>query len=183
MRTKIAFLLLLFLICMPDGVLAQGFQTEKGDVVFLSKASLRDFEGKSSQLHGLVDLDKNLLDFYLDLNTLKTGISLRDRHMRDNYLETKKYPFAEFTGKIKEDVKDLPVGQSKKVTAVGKFKIHGVERQIEVPGQLKRVSNSEMELEAEFRVLLSDHKISIPTVVFYELAEEQIVQIKAKLKK
>jgi hypothetical protein len=32
-------------------------------------------------------------------------------------------------------------------------------------------------------VLLSDYKIDIPKVVFYELAEEQVVTIKAVLKK
>jgi polyisoprenoid-binding protein YceI len=161
---------------------AQSFKTENGDAAFLSKAPLNEFTGKSSQLQGLIDLDKNLLDFYLDLNTLKTGIGLRDRHMRDNYLETKKFPFAEFTGEIQEGT-DIPVGETRKVTARGKFKIHGIEREIEVPGTLKRTSENEMILDATFNVLLSDYDIDIPRVVFYELAEEQEVSIQATLKR
>jgi polyisoprenoid-binding protein YceI len=170
------------MLTISGNVQSQVFKTEKGNVEFLSKAPLSEFTGKSSDLNGLVDLDKNILDFFIDLNTLKTGIGLRDRHMRENYLETKKYPFAEFTGKI-DSPPNLIAGQSKSVTAKGKFKIHGVERDIEVPGKLTAVSDSELQLEASFKVLLSDYNIDIPSVVFYELAEDQIVSINAILKK
>ncbi len=174
--------LFLCLLVFSGEVHCQVYKTEKGNVEFLSKAPLNEFTGKSSDLNGLVDLDKNMLDFYVDLNTLITGIGLRDRHMRENYLETKKYPYAEFTGKIASEIK-MTKGQSKDVTAKGKFKIHGIEREIEVPGKLTAISDSEVQLEAQFTVLLSDYKIDIPKVVFYELAEEQVVTIKAVLKK
>ncbi|WP_158858869.1 YceI family protein [Lunatibacter salilacus] len=169
-----------FLLALSNTGNAQVFKTENGQVEFLSKASLNEFTGKSSNLNGLVDLDKNLLDFYVDLNTMNTGIGLRDRHMRENYLETKKYPYAEFTGNINA----LPIlksGQSRSVTAKGKFKIHGVEKEIEVPGKLTALSDTVMQLDASFTVLLGDYNIDIPKVVFYELAEEQEVIIKAIL--
>ncbi|WP_373520601.1 YceI family protein [Aquiflexum sp.] len=182
MKSLIYSLSILLILTIHGKALGQVYKTEKGSVEFLSKASLNEFTGKSSDLNGLVDLDKNMLDFYIDLNTLKTGIGLRDRHMRENYLETKKYPYAEFTGKIGSQI-NLLVGQSKSVIAKGKFKIHGVEREIDVPGKLTAISDSELQLEAKFTVLLSDYNIDIPTVVFYELAEDQIVSIKAILKK
>lgn len=174
---------LFFLIFVfPLKVYCQEYKTETGKVEFLSKASLNEFTGKSSNLNGLVDLDKNMLDFYVDLNTLDTGIGLRDRHMRENYLETKKYPYAEFTGKIAPEI-NLSKGESRTVTAKGKFKIHGVEKEIEVSGRLSVMSDTELRLEAEFTIMLSDFNIDIPKVVFYELAEEQLVTIKAILKK
>jgi polyisoprenoid-binding protein YceI len=182
MKRFLIFPLLFILLLKPDEIKAQGFNTENGSVEFLSKASLSEFTGVSGSLNGLVDLEKNLLDFFVDLNTVKTGIGLRDRHMRENYLETKKFPFAEFTGKI-ESLPNIVKGQSREVMAKGKFKIHGVERDIEVPGKLTLVSENELKLEAQFKVLLSDYKIDIPTVVFYELSEEQVVTIKATLKK
>ncbi len=175
-------LLLLLILAFPVKVHSQAFKTEKGNVEFLSKAPLNEFIGKSADLNGLVDLDKNLLDFYVDLNTLDTGIGLRDRHMRENYLETKKHPYAEFTGKI-ASVIQLTKGQSKNVTAKGKFKIHGVERDIEVPGKLTALSDTELQLEATFKIVLGDYNIEIPKIIFYELADEQVVTIKATLKK
>lgn len=172
-------LIIYFLVISTAG--AQEYKTQKGNVEFLSKAALNEFTGKSSNLNGLVDLDKNLIDFFVDLNSLKTGIGLRDRHMRENYLETKKFPFAEFTGKIDRGI-DLKIGESRDVTAKGKFKIHGVERDITVPGKITKINNDEIKLEAMFQLLLSDYKIDIPKVVFYELAEAQQVSINALLK-
>lgn len=182
MMLRFTFLILSFLIFHSNGLKAQEFLTEKGKTLFISKAPMSEFTGESGQLHGLINLDKNLLDFYIDLNTLKTGIGLRDRHMRENYLETKKFPFAEFTGQI-ENVPTLIIGKEVPVTAKGKFKIHGVEREIEVPGTIKKLTEGELALKAEFKVLLGDYNIAIPKVMFYELAEEQIVKIDAVLKK
>jgi polyisoprenoid-binding protein YceI len=176
------FFSLLLILVFPEKVFSQGYKTETGNVEFLSKASLNEFTGKSSNLNGLVDFDKNLLDFYVDLNTIDTGIGLRDRHMRENYLETKEFPYAEFTGEIAPKI-DIVKGQSKKVTAIGNFKIHGVEKEIEVTGKLYAISDTDLQLEAEFTIMLSDFNIEIPKVVFYELAEEQKVSIKAILKK
>jgi polyisoprenoid-binding protein YceI len=174
--------LFLCIVFFPLKVFGQEYKTEVGNVEFLSKAPLNEFTGKSSNLNGLVDLDRNLLDFYVDLNTIDTGIGLRDRHMRDNYLETNKYPYAEFTGQIALEI-DLIEGQSRKVSAKGKFKIHGVEKEMEVSGKLEAISENELQLEADFIIMLSDFNIDIPKVVFYELAEEQKVTVKAILKK
>lgn len=172
-------LIVIILFWMTWEAQAQEFLTKSGKVVFLSKAPLNEFTGESSLLQGLVDVEKNLLDFYVDLNTLNTGISLRDKYMRENYLETEKFPFAEFSGKLDK----LPPLTSNwtEVKAKGKFKTHGIEREITVPGQLRKLGNGNLELKATFTVLLSDYKIDIPKLVFYELAEEQQVSLEAIL--
>jgi hypothetical protein len=51
-----------------------------------------------------------------------------------------------------------------------------------VPGKLTAVNWNQLKLEAEFPVLLSDYNIEIPKVLFYELAEDQVVTINATLK-
>ncbi|GMQ23691.1 YceI family protein [Algoriphagus sp. oki45] len=174
---RLGFLAFLFL---PFLGFSQEYLTKTGSVVFLSKAPLNEFEGKSKALNGLIDLEKNLLDFYLDLNTLDTGIGLRDKHMRENYLETEKFPFAEFTGKM-EPIPALETGKSYPVKAKGKFKIHGVEREITVEGTLTQRNDQSLQLQSEFVILLDDYQIDIPKLVFYELASEQKVSINATL--
>lgn len=176
--------ILVILIFFYRFSVAQVFHTDNGKVVFLSKAPLSTFEGKSEKLKGLIDLEKNLVDFYLDLNTLQTGINLRDKHMRDNYLETKKYPFAEFTGKIvtPEPSTLFSSGETTEVTAQGIFKLHGVEKNMEVKGILRR-EGEQLLLTASFSVLLSDFNIEKPSLVVYELADEQKVTIDVVLSK
>jgi polyisoprenoid-binding protein YceI len=162
-------------------IFAQSYVSSDGNIRFISKAPFNEFDGKSSNLNGLIDLDKNVLDFYVDLNTLKTGIGLRDSHMRDKYLETEEYPYAEFTGKIEDiekiDEKSLKVGI--KVTANGKFKIHGISQNREIFGILKLTDQGKISLETNFTVALKDHQIEKPSVLGYELADVQVVEIKA----
>lgn len=173
-------LILVFFLFAPLFSFSQEYLTKTGSVVFVSKAPLNEFEGKSKVLNGLIDLEKNILDFYIDLNTLDTGIGLRNKHMRENYLETEKYPFAEFTGKM-DHIPALETGKSLPVKAKGKFKIHGVEREITVQGTLTQKNDMSLDLQSEFVILLEDYKIEIPKLVFYELSSEQKVRINANL--
>lgn len=159
---------------------AQSFTAESGYVEFVSSAPLLEFKGKSNHLKGLIDLNKNLVDFYVDLNTLDTGIDLRNSHMRESYLETGTYRFAEFTGELVSDF-NLEDKREQQVTVTGTFKIHGVEREIDVQGTLTP-KESGLQLDAGWTILLEDYNIDKPRVVFYELASEQVVNISILLK-
>lgn len=170
----IRFLLfMLFAQSLP--CIAQEYETKVGKVQFLSKAPLSEFTGESKTLKGLIDLDKNLVDFFVDLNTLNTGISLRDKHMRENYLETKKFPFAEFTGKFE----NVPVNKPdfQKVNVVGSFKLHGITQSVKITGEIRFLNSGDLELRASWIISLVDYKIEVPKLVFYELSTEQQITI------
>jgi polyisoprenoid-binding protein YceI len=181
MRGRAFCLLSLFCLLLVRETTAQRYQTEAGEVVFVSTAALNEFTGESSQLNGLLDLESGLIDFYIDLNTLDTGIGLRDRHMRDNYLETKKYPFAEFSGNLEKSA-PLELNEPLEVQARGTFRLHGKEKSLHITGTLTRLSPSEILLETGFQVALGDFDIEIPKLMFYELSETQTVTIQARLK-
>ena len=175
---KVLKLLLLFsliILFRPDATTAQKFMAEEGYVEFVSRAPLLEFKGTSNNLTGLIDLDENLIDFYVDLNTLETGIRRRDRDMRSTYLKTDQFPFAEFTGELLTGF-DKENPQEQQVKTRGMFTIHGVEREIEVEGTLQPRDGG-LKLNASFTVLLEDHNIDRPRVLFYELSDEQVVNI------
>ncbi|MDR9388517.1 MAG: YceI family protein [Balneolaceae bacterium] len=159
---------------------SQQWITTQGEAKFISRAPLLEFEGVSEKLQGLLDLDENLVDFYIDLETLDTGIELRDKHMRDSYLETASYPFAEFTGTFLR-MPDVEAQGPQSVTVTGEFKMHGVSRDITVDGELDFSDPNEIQLVASWKVLLSDYDIEIPKAVFYELDNEQEIVINATL--
>lgn len=178
-------LALLLLIAVATPLHAQQFYGENGYAEFESRAPALTFTGVSDNLVGLIDLMERTVDFYLDLNTLDTGISLRNRHMRDSYLRTNVHPFAEFKGRFTEDSTIDPMEEStQNVRVEGEFTIHGITRQREVEGTLTFDDEGNMlVLEASFEVALDDHNISRPRVVFLELSEVQKVSIRIEMEK
>lgn len=175
MKSLYPILLTLLIIIPIQTVNGQSYMAEDGYTEFISRAPLLEFKGKSNHLHGLVDLDKNLIDFYLDLNTIDTGIELRNRHMRDSYLRTDQCPFAEFRGELLTPF-DPDQNQPQQVRTKGVFQVNCNERETEITGTL-HPTESGLRLEAQFKIELSDYSIEKPRVIFYELAEEQVINL------
>lgn len=63
------------------------------------------------------------------LKNLSTGISLRDRHMKEKYLETDKYPNAELKVR-RADLKVPAAGGKEETSANGLLKLHGQEKPV-----------------------------------------------------
>ncbi|NCP83430.1 MAG: YceI family protein [Bacteroidetes bacterium] len=172
--------LLFVLLFFPYFVTAQEFETKTGMIEFLSEATVESFTGSSNQLNGYINLSDSTLDFYLDLATLETGVKLRDEHMRENHLETEKFPYAEFSGKMRGF--DTAIADSQQVFANGTFTIHGVSKEIEVEGKAILV-DGKFGLSATWNIILQDYEITRPKFLFLKLSESQIVTLKAALTK
>lgn len=181
--SAVAAALLAMAATLPGAGAGQAFHVDRraANVVrFVSRAATEEFEGVTSKIDGYVTLDDPALGpragsgatelhLEVDLASLETGIGLRDRHMRDRYLEVSRYPFAVYHGRILRA--EPEGGDSWRVTARGELEIHGVVRprdltcRVEVRGQGYRA-------RCAFEVLLSDHRIEIPKVMFLKLANE-----------
>lgn len=166
-----------------DRLGAQEYQVDLGsprEVRFISRASIEEFEGVTDRIDGYILLDgaplgpesggpDTELYFEVDLASLDTGIGLRNRHMRDNYLEVGDYPYASFAGSIAR-VAALS-GGGFRVTASGVMSIHGVEREMQIPCDVTPRGEG-YRARCSFQVRLSDHDIEIPRVMFLKLANE-----------
>ncbi len=166
-------------------VSAQVFATKQGSIVFLSDAPLETIRGTSSDLNGKIDFKQNLIDFYVDLATVTTGVRLRDEHMRENYLETSKFPFAEFTGKFSSVVDFMTIARvatrdTQLVNIEGNFTIHGVTVPLQTDGKVY-IRDNAIFVSASFDVSLAAHQIKIPPILAKKVAAEQRVTVKAKL--
>ena len=158
---------------------AQTYATERGTVTFTSRVPLHTFTGTSDRLTGQLDLDARAVDVYVDLETLETGIGRRDRDMRET-LETERYPFAEFTGRLTSRFDPGREGpQAARVE--GTFTLHGVARPLAVAGTLERTRGG-LRLRARWEVRLDDHAIEPPRLLMMQVDEVQVVEIDAVLR-
>ncbi len=168
---------------LPGAGAAQAFHVDRraANVVrFVSRAATEEFEGVTSKIDGYVILDApslgpqagsgaTALHLEVDLASLETGIGLRDRHMRDRYLETSRYPFAVYHGSVLRA--EPEGGDSWRVTARGELEIHGVARPRDLTCRVEARGRG-YRARCAFEVLLSDHRIEIPKVMFLKLANE-----------
>ena len=160
-------------------------QGSKNHVEFISDAPFGKFSGVTDNIDGYLYWEGNnyttnsSLYFEVDLKTLDTGIGLRNRHMRENYLHTDKFPDASFKGKI---TNVTPAAQgSYNVDAEGEMFIHGVTKNIKISGLLTKSGNSDYSIKTNFNIKLSSYKIDIPSIMMVKLSEVIELQLNFNL--
>jgi len=194
----------LFLAILGHAAFAEvkTFRTVPGDpknvVEFESKATIEHILGHTSSITGTVEVDltdvaaTKTAQFDVDLNTLDTGIGLRNEHMRDNYLETAKYPSASFrlTRIVSSDKASLSAGESANVVAEGEFTIHGVSKTYQIPltiyydktsdatsSRLNGAKGDILVVTGDWMLKLADHNIQRPEFLVLKLATDQKVSV------
>lgn len=166
------------ILLAPIILAAQSFSTGEGHAEFKSKVPLHSFTGKSNHLVGRINLADSTVDFYIDLATFETGNGKRDKDMRKT-LETDKYPFAEFFGKLITAF-DPSVDSVQDVTVRGSFSIHGATRTVDISGTL-RLEGENLHLSAGWRLNLEDYDIVPPSLLIMKVDEVQEIRIDANL--
>jgi polyisoprenoid-binding protein YceI len=124
---RLAFLLAA-LACVLPGVVLAALKASEARVSFLcSGPGGLHIEGTGSQL--LAEEKDEALVLSVPLDTVTTGIDLRDTHMHQKYLETAKYPTAALSVP-RASLKFPADGESVEATAPGTLSIHGTSRPV-----------------------------------------------------
>ncbi len=171
----ICLCILLFVSVLP--LVGQEYETESGHAEFDSSVPLHSFTGESDHLIGKINLEDSTVDFFLDVNTLKTGIGKRDKDMLET-LNAEEYPFAEFFGKLESPFN--PEEGSREVVAKGEFSIHGETRDLSVEGTIENTSEG-LKLNAAWTIDMEDYNIEPPGILFYRVSEKIDIRIEALL--
>jgi polyisoprenoid-binding protein YceI len=174
--TRLLAILVLF-AQTSHAAIQYAFKNDVGQVRFEAQGrpKLTTIAGDGTGVKGNLAQDNNVLkgQVQFDLETLQTHLALRDRHMKEKYLQTKEHPTATLT-----DVKiTLPDGWGKTVkeaTAVpftADLDLHGVKKAITGTVDLKS-ADQKVQLKAQFPVKLSEYKIDIPSFMGVTVAED-----------
>ena len=173
---------LFYIVCFWTSIIkAPVYLTQSGTIQFKTEAPLETIEAKSNVLKGAVDGGNNTFAFTIDMNSFEGFNSpLQKVHFNENYLESKIYTKATFIGKIIEDV-DLNSQGLQTIRAKGKLNVHGVEQERIIKCTIN-IDGGTMKLNANFSVMLKDHNITIPRIVYQKISEEIKVLVSAELK-
>lgn len=119
-----------------------------------------DIEGTTSDLTAADD--GTLLTFTTKLDTVTTGIGLRDDHMKKHYMETEKFPAVTLTLPKAAVTWPAETGQSTTGTVTGAFGAHGVTKDVAVEYTIRK-SKTGFKVSAKFPFDISQHAIAIPS--------------------
>lgn len=154
-------------------------------VEFVSKAPLETFTGRTKQVSGACTFDPDqlagdvVLEVAVEMASFDTGLGKRNQHMRDNHLQTDRFPRSWLRGGTIQasSASSLPVGGAVSVDFVGELELHGVRRPVVCTIELSRPTADRLVASAEFPVKLADHDIKRPQVLMLKLADEQRVRV------
>ncbi|MGV3704007.1 MAG: YceI family protein [Arcticibacter sp.] len=144
---------------------------------FFSEAPMEDISAKTDKGVSALNVSSRAIYFKVPIRSFEFRKSLMKQHFNENYLESEKYPVAEFKGNVLENIDPKKDGTFP-VTVQGKLNIHGVIKDYSVRGELQ-VSNGSIAANAKFPVKLEDHRIKIPSLVIRNIAEIVDVQVSA----
>ena len=170
-----------FIILLQADVTAQKvYGTNTGLISFRSDAPLELITATSKEMFGRIDVSKKIFAFGIKINSFEGFNSPKQReHFNENYLETTQYPTASFTGKIIEDI-DFSADGTYSIRAKGNLSVHGVVQERIIKSEIT-IKKGVISIVSNFTVLLADHNIAIPKVVYEKLASEIKVLVKADL--
>lgn len=158
----------LFITCilLAGGATAQEkFFTKSGRILFSSKAPMENIEAHNKSVVCVLDTKTGNLQFAVLMKGFEFEKALMQEHFNENYVESHKYPKAEFKGQV---VNNGDISYNKDgvypATVKGKLTIHGETKDVETKGTVT-VKGGKVEADAVFVIQIADYKIEVPQLV------------------
>lgn len=142
---------------------AQGkFYTKSGKVSFFSSTSVENIQAQHKSAVVLLDTKTGDLQLAVLMKGFEFKKALMQEHFNSDYVESDKYPKAEFKGLVTNNSSiNYAIEGNYPATVKGKLTIHGTTKDIETTGTIT-VKGGKITLDSSFPVLVADYNIRIP---------------------
>lgn len=153
-----------------------GYRIDKAEVVIVCPLTVGgSFEAKTTAMSGEISArpgDPIIGAIQVNLETLDTGIGLRDRHMRENYLEVQKGP--EYATATLENIRVEKLDGKTVMKAM--LRLHGQRREVTGTAEIRH-ENGRARVVAQFPVKVTDFQIAKPSYLGVGVREEITVKV------
>jgi len=168
----LSFVLILFLHF--NGFSQKRFFSEKSNITFFSAGVIEEIKASNTKVTSILDLLTGDVAYLLSPKDFQFEKKLMQVHFNEKYMESEKFPRSTFKGKIVG--LDASITSLQQVKAVGQLSIHGVTRDVNIPGTL-HIEGNTVTLRAKFIVKLLDYDIKVPQIVWQNIAQEVEVSV------
>lgn len=164
---------ILILLASVNGM-SQKYSIEKSRVVFFSEAAIENIEATNTKSASIFNVTTGEIVFSIPILEFEFEKALMKEHFNETYLESEKYPKALFQGKLSGYNSQSSAVQS--VNGIGKLTIHGVTREVEIPGSVETI-DGKLIAKSRFMIHLKDYNVKIPKLLWQNIAEDVEVTV------
>jgi polyisoprenoid-binding protein YceI len=178
----IKILVLLIAIASSSVVLGQGrFYTKAGNISFFSKTDLENIDAHNRSVTCVLDTKTGNVQFSVLMKGFEFKKALMQEHFNEDYIESHKYPKAEFKGQVLNNGNiDYSKEGTEQVKVNGQLSIHGQTNEIEVDGTIDK-RDGKITITSEFPITISDYKIQVAAFAKNKVAKAVDVRVSCLL--
>lgn len=158
---------------------AQRYYTKSGKIIFdaTSSSSPEKIEGTNRTVTCVMDVQSGAIQFALLMKGFEFERALMEEHFNENYVESTRFPKAEFKGKLKDiDKVNLTKDGTYTLKVKGDLTMHGQTREVETEAKIQ-VQGGKISANADFSVTLSDFNVTIPGLVADKVAKVAKIKV------
>jgi len=139
----------------------------KNVVEFHAEDTYDSFDGRTNKVTGAITADPShpsaaTVEVSVDMASLDTANSLRNREMARAYLDTKEHPTAKFKSVSVIAPDAIGPNQPADIKVTGDFTLHGVSRRMTIPVRVVLIPDGRVHATSTFTVHMPDFGISVP---------------------
>jgi hypothetical protein len=148
---------------------SQIYAGEKCKITFFSATALENIDATNSVTKPVFSPKTGDFVIQAQQSAFVFKSAFMQEHYNENYVESEKYPYATFKGKIKETI-DYSKDEMYNVTLVGTMEMHGVTLPRIITGTLI-VNKGSIIMDSKFDIKVADYKIKVPSLYVEKIAE------------
>jgi len=163
---KLFFVLLAYALTY-DSMSQEKYFTKNGTIRIdaTTNASLETIRGINRSVSAVLVTQTGKLLFIVLMKGFEFQKALMQEHFNENYVESDKYPKADFKGQVQNiDEIDFKKNGSYPVNVKGQLTMHGRTNPIEATGSIQ-VRDGKLLVNSTFSIALKDYNITIPGLV------------------
>lgn len=137
---------------------AQKYYSKTASISFLNKTNVENIEATNKAVTAVIDANSGTLAFSATIKSFTFSKALMQKHFNENYMDSDKFPKAEFKGTIDKSKIKFAVDGTYTGKVTGKLTMHGVTKDITTTGTIT-VKGGVVSATSSFSITLDDYKI------------------------
>lgn len=169
----------LTLLALNTNVFSQIYVGEKCKITFFSEAKLENIDATNTTTKPVFNPKTGDFVIKATQTAFVFKSALMQEHYNENYVESEKFPYATFKGKVKETI-DYSKNGTSAITMEGTLDMHGVEMPRTIKGTIT-IKDGVISMDSKFDVKVEEHKIKVPSLYVEKIAENIQVSFHADM--